>query len=131
MQVQRVVGVTGSGGRGSGYVVAPRLVLTSAHVTGPAGAAVRIFHPGRAGVFGGAVVWAGTPGGRDDAALVAVDDPAWEPPEGGVVRWGRTITYRPGIRCESWGLPSFAQREDRPAELWQPAGALNPGGAPK
>ncbi|MFF0250796.1 P-loop NTPase [Streptosporangium sandarakinum] len=108
-------------------MIAPRLVLTSAHVTGPAGAAVRVFHPGRAGMFGGAVVWAGTPGGRDDAALVAVDDPAWEPPQGGAVRWGRTVTYRPGIRCESWGLPSFAQREDRPAELWQPAGTLNPG----
>ncbi|MFI7048318.1 tetratricopeptide repeat protein [Streptosporangium sandarakinum] len=127
MQVRRVVGVTRPGGRGSGYVVAPRLVLTSAHVTGPAGTAVRVFHPGRAGSYGGAVVWAGTPGGRDDAALVAVDDPAWEPPAGGVVRWGRTVTYRPGIRCESWGLPSFAQRGDRPAELWQPAGTLNPG----
>ncbi|GAB2452112.1 hypothetical protein GCM10027187_20380 [Streptosporangium sandarakinum] len=127
MQVQRVVGVTGSGGRGSGYAVAPLLVLTSAHVTGPAGTAVRVFCPGRAGTYGGAVVWAGTPGGRNDAALVAVDDPAWEPPAGGAVRWGRTVTYRPGIRCESWGLPSFAQREDRPAELWQPAGALNPG----
>ncbi|MFF0248995.1 tetratricopeptide repeat protein [Streptosporangium sandarakinum] len=127
MQVRRVVGVTRPGGRGSGYVVAPRLVLTSAHVAGPAGTAVRVFHPGRAGSYGGAVVWAGTPGGRDDAALVAVDDPAWEPPAGGVVRWGRTVTYRPGIRCESWGLPSFAQRGDRPAELWQPAGTLNPG----
>ncbi|SFK99796.1 hypothetical protein SAMN05216275_14613 [Streptosporangium canum] len=127
MQVRRVVGVTRPGGRGAGYVVAPRLVLTSAHVTGPVGAAVRIFHPGRAGTYGGAVVWAGMPGGRDDAALVAVDDPAWEPPEGGAVRWGRTITYRPGIRCESWGLPAFAQREDRAAELWQPAGTLNPG----
>ncbi|MEU6739797.1 tetratricopeptide repeat protein [Streptosporangium sandarakinum] len=127
MQVRRVVGVTGFGGRGSGYVVAPRLVLTSAHVTGPAGTAVRMFHPGRAGTYRGAVVWAGTPGGRDDAALVAVDDPAWEPPAGGVVRWGRTVTYRPGIRCESWGLPAFAQREDRAAELWQPAGTLNPG----
>ncbi|MGV9601651.1 tetratricopeptide repeat protein, partial [Streptosporangium sandarakinum] len=127
MQVRRVVGITCPGGRGSGYVVAPHLVLTSAHVTGPAGTAVRVFHPGRAGRYGGAVVWAGTPGGRDDAALVAVDDPAWEPPAGGVVRWGRTVTYRPGIRCESWGLPSFAQREDRPAELWQPAGTLNPG----
>ncbi|MFF0249922.1 tetratricopeptide repeat protein, partial [Streptosporangium sandarakinum] len=127
MQVRRVVGVTRPGGRGSGYVVAPGLVLTSAHVTGPAGTAVRVFHPGRAEVYGGAVVWAGTPGGRDDAALVAVEDPAWEPPAGGVVRWGRTVTYRPGIRCESWGLPAFAQREDRPAELWQPAGTLNPG----
>ncbi|MGV9601911.1 tetratricopeptide repeat protein [Streptosporangium sandarakinum] len=127
MQVRRVVGVTRPGGRGSGYVVAPRLVLTSAHVTGPAGTAVRVFHPGRTGVYGGAVVWAGTAGGRDDAALVAVEDPAWEPPAGGVVRWGRTVTYRPGIRCASWGLPSFAQREDRPAELWQPSGTLNPG----
>ncbi|WP_424532865.1 hypothetical protein ACOZ38_21040 [Sphaerisporangium viridialbum] len=94
---------------------------------GRAGGEVRVFRPGRPGVCAGRVVWAGTVGGRDDAALVVLEDPSWEPPQGGVVRWGSTVTYRPGIRCESWGLPALAQREDRPAELWQPSGTLNPG----
>ncbi|MFJ2033655.1 tetratricopeptide repeat protein [Streptosporangium sp. NPDC087985] len=127
MQVRRVVGVSRTGGRGSGYVIAPRLVLTSAHVTGPAGTSVQVFHPGQPGVYAAAVAWAGAAGSRDDAALVVIDDPAWKPPMDGVVRWGRTVTYQPGIQCHSWGLPALAQREGRPAELWQPWGTLNPG----
>jgi hypothetical protein len=127
VQRQRVVAVTTASSRGSGYAVGPRLVLTSAHVTGPEGAAVQVFHPGRPKVYAGRVVWRGTPGGRDDAALVAITDAAWTPPAGAAVRWGRTLTYRPGIPCESWGLPALVQRDDRPAELHQPSGVLNPG----
>ncbi|MER7212573.1 tetratricopeptide repeat protein, partial [Streptosporangium sp. NPDC000239] len=114
-------------GRGSGYVVGPRLVLTSAHVTGPTGSPVEVFHPGHPQTYRGRVVWSGTPGGCDDAALVVIDDPAWRPPSGRAVRWGRTLTYRPGIPCESWGLPALVQREGRPADLLQPSGTLNPG----
>ncbi|MFD0886031.1 hypothetical protein ACFQ08_15905, partial [Streptosporangium algeriense] len=84
MQRQRVVAVTttsaAASGRGSGYVVGPRLVLTSAHVTGPTGSPVEVFHPGHPQTYHGHVVWSGTPGGRDDAALVVIDDPAWRPP---------------------------------------------------
>ncbi|MGV9267489.1 hypothetical protein ACWDRR_22815 [Kitasatospora sp. NPDC003701] len=76
-------------GSGSGYAVGGRLVLTSAHVTGPAGTRVKVFHPGAGGDAGGTVVWAGTPGGRDDAGLVLVDDsPHWRPPTAPIV-WGR------------------------------------------
>ncbi|MFF4413096.1 tetratricopeptide repeat protein [Streptosporangium sp. NPDC001559] len=132
MQRQRVVAVitttsVAASGRGSGYVVGPRLVLTSAHVTGPTGSPVEVFRPGHPQTYLGRVVWSGTPGGRDDAALVVIDDPAWRPPSGRAVRWGRTLTYRPGIPCESWGLPALVQREGRPAELLQPSGTLNPG----
>ena len=58
------------GGPGSGYVVAPRLVLTSAHVVRAIDTVVEVFRPGRVGTFTGRVVWCGTPAGRDDAALV-------------------------------------------------------------
>lgn len=51
MEWERVAAVTGAGGPGSGYVVAPRLVLTCAHVAGPAQASVTVFLPGRAGFF--------------------------------------------------------------------------------
>lgn len=126
MEWERLTGVTGAGGPGSGYVVAPRLVLTSAHVVGQRGAEVVVFRPGRAGRYVGRVVWCGTPGGRDDAALVAIDDPNWTPVDG-VVRWGKSVTYRPGLRCECWGVPDVMQRPGHPVDTAQLTGTLNPG----
>jgi hypothetical protein len=136
MEWERIAAVTGPGGRGSGYVIAPRLVLTSAHiVTGTdtadaIGAGVTVFRPGRAGSFPGRVVWHGTPDGRDDAALVEVVDPAWAPIAAslpGRVVWGRTVTHRPGLRCVVWGAPTLVQRPGRPVEVVQASGTLNPG----
>ncbi|MFF2751347.1 hypothetical protein ACFVVA_38155, partial [Kitasatospora sp. NPDC058048] len=131
MEQLRVAGVTGpkgvGPGSGSGYAVGGRLVLTSAHVTGPVGTRVKVFHPAADADAGGTVVWAGTPGGRDDAALVLVDDsPHWRPPTAPVV-WGRPDTKRPGTPCETWGVPDEAQREGRPVEAAQLRGEVNPG----
>lgn len=126
MEWERLTGVTGAGGPGSGYVVAPRLVLTSAHVVGQQSAKVVVFRPGRAGRYMGRVVWCGAPGGRDDAALVVIDDPNWTPVDG-VVRWGKSVTHRPGLRCECWGVPDVMQRPGHPADTAQPTGTLNPG----
>ncbi|KOV38174.1 hypothetical protein ADK60_02540, partial [Streptomyces sp. XY431] len=125
----RVAGVTGpkGAGPGSGYAVGGRLVLTSAHVTGPVGTRVKVFPPAAGADAGGTVVWAGTPGGRDDAALVLVDDsPHWRPPTAPVV-WGRPDTKRPSTPCETWGVPDEAQREGRPVEAAQLRGEVNPG----
>ncbi|WP_433476525.1 hypothetical protein ACQPZP_05420 [Spirillospora sp. CA-142024] len=123
---ERLTAVTGVGGPGSGYLVAPRLVLTSAHVVGQQGAMAMVFRPGRLGRFAGRVVWCGAPGGRDDAALVAIDDPGWAPVDG-AVRWGKTVTHRPGLRCECWGVPEVMQRVGRPVDTAQLTGTLNPG----
>ncbi|WP_344463962.1 tetratricopeptide repeat protein [Kitasatospora kazusensis] len=119
-----------------------RLVLTSAHVVTRKGEGtvaagerrrVEVFHPGsppgRADrpAPGGTVVWCGTAGGRDDAALVLVDeDERWRAPAG-AVRWGRMVTDRPGVGCETWGVPDVAQREDRPVDAAQLRGEVNPG----
>ncbi|HEX8631569.1 MAG TPA: ATP-binding protein, partial [Catenuloplanes sp.] len=128
MRANRVVAVESGAGRGSGYVVAPRLVLTSAHVTPAVGQPVTVFAVGTAAAAAGRVVWRGVPGGRDDAALVeVVDDPAWQTREGPAPRWGRVVTNRPGIGCAAWGFPQWVQRGDRAAETWQPHGTLNPG----
>ncbi len=75
MNGDRVVAVTGSHGPGSGYLVGPRLVLTSGHVGLAEGRAVTVFRPGRPGEFTGTLVWRGTPGGRGDAALRPRLDP--------------------------------------------------------
>ncbi|MGW4652391.1 tetratricopeptide repeat protein [Kitasatospora sp. NPDC004289] len=92
-----------------------------------AGERVRVFRPGGAGTLGGRVVWCGTPGGRDDAALVLVDDdPAWQAP-GAVVRWGRMATDKPGTGCRTWGVPDVAQRAGQPVEAAQLKGTVNPG----
>ena len=127
MDLHRVVAVRGSAGPGSGYVLHGRVVLTSAHVVGETGTTVELFFPGRAGVYAGVVVWRGTPGGRDDAALMRVEDEEWTPLAGAMVRWGRTVTHRSGIRCETSGLPDVVQGPGQPAELLQPSGTLNPG----
>ncbi|MBG0826146.1 tetratricopeptide repeat protein [Planomonospora sp. ID91781] len=121
-----MVAVDGAAGPGSGYVVAPHLVLTSAHVTGGAGTAVRVFRPGQDRVYGGRVAWAGTPNGRDDAALVVIDDPAWQGPAA-PVRWGRTVTYRPNLGAQTWGRPQLVQRPGQATEWLQPSGTINPG----
>ncbi|MFC9118161.1 tetratricopeptide repeat protein, partial [Streptomyces sp. NPDC057092] len=111
------------------------MVLTSAHVVAasgqesaaPVGRRVEVFHPGGDHALGAAVVWCGASGGRDDAALILVDDhPQWTAPVA-PVRWGRMVTDRPGTGCETWGVPDVAQREGRAVEAVQLRGELNPG----
>lgn len=109
MNWDRVMAVSGAGGPGSGYLIGPRLVLTSGHVVAAVGSPVTVFRPGRSGRFAGTVVWCGTPGGRDDAALVRIDDRAWTPVDG-EVPWGRTITHRPGVPGTCWGVPDLDRK---------------------
>ncbi|MEV7319314.1 tetratricopeptide repeat protein [Streptomyces sp. NPDC093970] len=101
-------------------------MLTSAHVVPVPGERVEFFQPGRSMRYAATVVWRGTPGGRDDAALLLVDDPAWQPLRSAVVRWGRLVTGLPGAACEAVGVPNMVQRPGRPVELWQATGTINP-----
>ncbi|MBJ6641834.1 trypsin-like peptidase domain-containing protein [Streptomyces sp. DHE7-1] len=125
MHRQRVVAVEGARTRGSGYVIGSRLVLTSAHVV-PDAAETEVLRPGDGARYRASVAWRGTPGGRDDAALLSVTDPAWVPPDGAAPAWGRLVTDRPGTPCEFAGMPEIIQRSDRPREVWQATGTLNP-----
>ncbi|MER5890566.1 tetratricopeptide repeat protein [Streptomyces sp. NPDC001941] len=127
MRRERLVGVGGQGGPGSGYLVAPRLVLTSAHVVERRGAPVQLYRPGGGAVFDGVVVWCGTPGGRADAALVEIDDDMWKPPPGADARWGRLVTDHPSQPCATWGVPDVVQRPGAGVETAQLAGTTNPG----
>ncbi|MFD9407951.1 trypsin-like peptidase domain-containing protein [Streptomyces sp. NPDC059989] len=127
MDRERIVGVRRTGGSpGSGYLVGPDLVLTSAHVVGPAGDEANLFLPGRSGSFRGRVVWRGTPGGRDDAALVQVTSATWVPAAGRPVRWGHLVTDSQSAPCRAWGLPDAFQQAEY-AETAQPTGRINPG----
>ncbi|WP_340686379.1 tetratricopeptide repeat protein [Amycolatopsis coloradensis] len=127
MERERVVAVTGPGGQGSGYVIAPRLVLTSAHVVTTMEASVTVFRPGVSGTVTARPIWCGTPAGRDDAALVFIDDPTWTPLADTPVVWGRTVTYQPGAVCHAWGRPQVVQRDGQPIDTGQVTGSLNPG----
>ncbi|MFD9602463.1 hypothetical protein [Streptomyces sp. NPDC059970] len=126
MEQSRVVGVNGPGGKpGSGYAVAAHLVLTSAHVCPEPGNQVTVFQHGRPPCTA-RVVWRGTPEGRDDAALVLVDDPSWIPPcSSSGTRWGRLASSTPGTPCETWGLPNMVQQKGRPNDYLHPVGTLN------
>ncbi|MFF7976841.1 tetratricopeptide repeat protein [Streptomyces sp. NPDC007905] len=124
-----MVGVDGPKGVGSGYVIAAGLVLTSAHVVPAVGGTVSFFRPGKEGQYAATVAWRGTPGGRDDAALLCFDDehPAAQgaPRPVAPVRWGRLVTHRPATDCETWGLPAVVQRKDEAEEIRQVMGTIN------
>jgi hypothetical protein len=98
MERERVTSVTGSG-RGSGYLVAPRLVLTTARAAGAPDESASVSLAGRDGSYTGRVVWRGA---SEDAALVLIEDPGWTPPPGGI-RWGRLVTADTDVRCQTWG----------------------------
>ncbi len=129
MQTGRVVAVQSEAAFGSGYVIGRRLILTSAHVVPAIGQPVQVYGLTGGGPHLGTVRWRGTPGGRDDAALVDVSDPGWREPAGGPLRWGRVCTNRPDIPCQTWGFPDWAGTIDNHPEAWQATGTLNPGSA--
>ncbi|MFC8044817.1 tetratricopeptide repeat protein, partial [Nocardia sp. NPDC057353] len=101
-------------------------MLTSAHVVGESGE-VGLLRPRDRVGYTGTVVWRGTAAGRDDAALVHISDPGWQPPAVAAVVWGRTVTDRPRARCQSWGMPDFVQSEGPGVETFQATGRINPG----
>ncbi|MFE2722451.1 tetratricopeptide repeat protein [Kitasatospora sp. NPDC059327] len=130
MLQDRVVVVDGPSGRGSGYLIGPALVLTSAHVVCDA-SVVPLGRPG-AVLVPGTVVWRGTGGGRDDAALVRVDDPRWQPPHGTAPRWGELVTDEVNQECVTTGVPRIAEFRNPAthrsvADQRQLSGTVNPG----
>ncbi|MGW5341945.1 hypothetical protein [Streptomyces sp. NPDC004050] len=107
-------------------MIGPDLVLTSAHVVGAVGEEASLFFPGRDVDHAARVVWRGTPGGRDDAALVKADAEGWTAPAGRPVRWGYLATDTQSAPCRSWGLPEAVQQPEY-RDTAQPTGRINPG----
>ncbi|MGW2226348.1 P-loop NTPase [Streptomyces formicae] len=87
MEDRRRVAVVEAAGQGSGYLLAPRLVLTAQHVLGDHTQAT-VQTPGGTSA-NCQVVWARSDGPYDAALLLADEDvlPAVDP-----VRWGRAVT---------------------------------------
>ena len=126
-----------SGGRsvGSGTLVGPALVLTAAHVVFDDG------HPAThvevSGVNAAAVaarlIWPSSYGmaakdsGQLDAALLAITDPSWLPPQLPALRWGRLTGRRPGVACEATGFPRALIGPERVRDTDQVSAQINPG----
>lgn len=104
----------GESGFGSGYLIAPRLVLTSAHVVPPPHEHAEIALSGPDAARATAVVrWRRYDGDNVDAALLEIPaDHAWTPPmslRGAFARtaqrWGRLVTGGTEVRVSATGFP--------------------------
>jgi tetratricopeptide (TPR) repeat protein len=135
MDREHLVRVSTEGGWASGCTIAPRLVLTTAHLVGDVGSAVTVTPLLQGPKRVGHVRWRGEPVREDrrrpksrakgdvDAALVQLDGPD-DRSVTGQVRWGRIVGDSPRVECRTWGFP----RSARPAgDSEQVAGSINPG----
>jgi len=111
---------------GSGYLVAPGLVLTARHVTcGDSGEPyddIRVRFLNDDISLPSRVAWQGGP--DLDAALLRCRP--GERPDA-PVRWGRLISSQPGIACEAAGFPRSMQQDDGLRDVEHMRGAINPG----
>ena len=102
----RVPLVSGKHGIGSGYLVAPRLLLTAAHVVQgedvAADVGVEVTVPAQGVQRIGTVRWCGAAAGLD-VALVELEQPVG--PLRAPVRWGRLTGRQPSVRAEAMGFP--------------------------
>lgn len=103
--------------QGTGVLVAPRLVLTSAHVVGGAHSA-SIATPGRSGLRLLQVVWSDD---RLDAALLSSPEDLGSAP-----RIGSVATDRPVPGCEIRGFPHIQRYDGRKPDLDQYTGTVLP-----
>src|SRR5436190_23105711 len=131
MDLSRVVDVSASKSAsalsfGSGYLVAPGLVLTARHVVcGDDGEPFR--EPKvRIGRHGAPVpcqvAWPGQP--DLDAALLQCTGPV---PEARPVRWGRLVASEVGISCEAAGFPRAMEQDNGLRDLEHMRGEINTG----
>ena len=118
---------TGAWSFGSGYLIAPNLVLTARHVVADSGGTpfedltVRLLADGRP--FACELAWAGSDG--VDAALLRVTDS--DGPRCERVRWGQLVTAMPGVACEAVGFPLAMEQAGGLRDTEHLRGEINPG----
>ncbi len=135
----RVPLVTCQRGVGSGYLVAPRLLLTAAHVVQgedvAADLAVEVTLPAQGVQRTGRVRWSGADVGLD-VALVELEQPV--EPLRAPVQWGRLTGRQASVRAEAMGFPrALVEDEHAPSDDAHPdvpdrtldhvSGQVNPG----
>ncbi|WP_190021784.1 serine protease [Streptomyces hiroshimensis] len=125
---ERIAAVFGRS-QGSGYLLAPNLVLTAAHVVGDC-ANPRVIVPGGAGQVRCKVVWARDDNRRCDVALLVGERDlvpegvaeAFEP-----LVWGRAYDLRVWPGAQAVGFPHVQRDEAGELDTEQIVGSLKPG----
>lgn len=118
------VTVVRAAGRGSGYLLAPRLVLTAAHVVAGRDQAWVQLADGRPATSC-SVAWRRADPPWDAALLEADDDLAGLAPP---VRWGHAVTDRPRRDCQVMGFPHVdVTGPSAKPNLYQGIGTYSPG----
>ncbi|WP_240134257.1 NACHT domain-containing protein [Streptomyces sp. MUM 178J] len=120
---RRVVAVLGER-QGTGVLLGPRLVLTSAHLLGEQQVRASVAHPGHSGAIRCTVLWTGSPQSCD-AALLAADRPVV--PDLPRLRWGRLTKDAPLPHCQTIGFPGCQRYgDDGRLDLGQYTGTVLP-----
>ncbi|MCQ8768557.1 S1 family peptidase [Streptomyces telluris] len=123
----RVAAVHITGGRGSGYLLTPRLVLTAAHVLGDEPEA-RVTVVGGTGSRRAQVVWRGE--GACDAALLLCGSDLVRPETAArlsPVHWARLTDDSPLRGCQAMGFPRAQHDKSRGVDVEHIECALRPG----
>ncbi|MEU2515317.1 NACHT domain-containing protein [Streptomyces syringium] len=120
----RLVAVQGHQ-QGSGLLLTPRLVLTSAHVLGPDPAEVTILGLDGRRPVSCDVLWAGHPD-RCDAALLKTRHAVAREGDLATLRWGEIVTRQPVQGCQALGFPQVQRFGDDELEAVQVPGTLVP-----
>ncbi len=121
---ERVAAVLAEGRQGSGYLLAPRVVLTAAHVVRGA-ARIRAAVPDGPGEVGCRVLWQGDPAHDDAALLLAADDLTAGPLP--PVDWGTHAGLEPLTGCQAVGFPHARRGPGGVLESEQLLGTVKPG----
>ena len=128
----RVARADGGVSFGTGYLIAPRLVLTSGHVlVGGPGSRVEVSRPDAGpGRFMASVSWRQV-SGAVDASLAEIDDPGWVRPPSwsagrGTQRFGELVTTVSGQPASARGFPRL-QRDSAGRFDEQVHGRISPG----
>lgn len=123
---ERIAAVIGQWTQGSGYLLAPRLVLTAAHV---AEEPVRVAVPGGVGLVDCRTLWTRGDGKHDVALLLAERDLV--PPETAAafepVVWGLIGDLRVWRGAQAVGFPQVARDAYDELDTEQLVGTLKPG----
>ncbi|WP_367129450.1 MULTISPECIES: NACHT domain-containing protein [Streptomyces] len=120
---ERLVAVLGAR-QGSGVLLTPELVLTSAHLFGRDNA-VEVAAPDGGGRVPCDVVWSGDPATCDVALLVA-REPVLPLGQAPPLRWGKCAGWQPMPRCQVLGFPRVQRYAGEELEAVQIPGTLMP-----
>lgn len=125
---EHIAAVRCEGRQGSGYLLAPRLVLTAAHVVGERDVA-RVITLGGRGELRCSVIWTWEYEGVD-IALLAADEDLLRPPAAALfraVRWGTISSLAPIAGCQAIGFPQVQRNPDGHLDSEQLVGTFKPG----